>query len=633
MFRKLLTSVACVLLVSGAAFAQGTLTGTVTDSRTGETLPGVNVAIVEIERGAATDADGQFTINNVPAGTYTLRASFIGYKQSSQQVQAPASGEQVVNLTLEEDIFGLEEVVVTGVGVGTETTKLGFSVGKVSGEDLEEVTATDPGNALRAKIPGITVVQASGDPASSPSIRLRGSTSISGSQDPLVIVDGVITSGSLRDINMQDVKSIEVVKGAAASSLYGSLAGNGVIQVITKSGGGTGGTPQITVRSEYGQSQLANEYPLATKHPYENDYTLDEAGNIVSWPSFDNYAEDRQWDNEYPVLYDNPEAVFTNKPYNNNYFSLANSTDEFSYRASFDNLNAGQILEPIDDYKRNTFRLNADYTPSDQFIANFNASYIDVSSPNIAGLEQGQGANYFYSVLTAQPFIDFTQKNEDGTFSNSPTGYGVQGSNFQNPLYVAQNRDRTFNRERIIAGATLTYNVTDWLAINGSQSLDKSFVDNTTFYPIGYQTPTPSPGINDGYEYQRDTEDYVAVSQLWAEASQNFGDFNVSSTLKYLYEDRHYVWFQAEGSQYISKGIRDIGSLNPDTYSIDSYVQDVRVENIILTADIDYQDKLIVGAMVRRDGSSGFGAEERWQTYYRGSLAYRITEDLDINNI
>ncbi|MGD8428262.1 MAG: carboxypeptidase-like regulatory domain-containing protein, partial [Balneolaceae bacterium] len=557
MLRKLLSVALAMLLFPAVIMAQsGSVTGTVIDQSTGETLPGTNVVLQELQRGSATDTDGNYTIDNVPNGSYTLVATFVGYKKYQTTVQV--SGATTVDISLKPDYFGLEEVVVTGVGQGTQTTKLGFSVGKIDEKQLQEVPATDPGNALRGKVAGVTVVQASGDPSAGPDIRLRGSTAIStaADQDPLIIVDGVITDGNLRDINMEDVKSIEVVKGAAAASMYGSLAGNGVIQIITKRNADKAGEPQFTIRSEYGFSDLTKEYPLATKHPYPTDnIQTDGSGHITQWPGFDTYDADSLFDNDYPVIYDNQDKVFKDKPFNTNYFSLANSGEKYNYKASFENMTQGGVLEPIDNYNRNTFRLNADYTPNDKFAAKFSSSYITVKSPRIS--EQGQGDNYFYSVLTAQPFMDLTQKNTDGTYSNKPTGYAIQSSNWQNPLYTAQNRERNFDRDRVIAGVTLEYNLTDYFSVHARQSLDKSYQLWKTYYPVGYQTPTPSAN-NNGSDYRRSIKNSTAVTELWGQFNREFGDFNVKATAKYLYENRDYEWFEAQGSDYIVKGIRDL---------------------------------------------------------------------------
>jgi len=209
---------------------QKTVSGTVSDEN-GLPLPGATVVRAGTSSGTSTDFDGKYQLAaNVGD---VLNFSYVGY--ATQSVTVGASNTYDLSMVLDNT---LDEVIVTGVAIGTSTKKLGFSVGKVNKEELQEVPAADPANALRGKVSGVRIVQASGNPASSPEIRLRGSTSISGNQRPLLIVDGIITDGDLKDIAVEDIESMEVIKGAAAASLYGSLAGNGVIQIITKKGKG-----------------------------------------------------------------------------------------------------------------------------------------------------------------------------------------------------------------------------------------------------------------------------------------------------------------------------------------------------------------------------------------------------------
>ncbi|WP_440999187.1 SusC/RagA family TonB-linked outer membrane protein [Fodinibius sp. SL11] len=632
MLRKLLCLIFFSVVFAGSSLAQGSISGTVTDARTGDTMPGVNVLITELERGAATGAEGNFEIQNVPSGTYTVRATFVGYTPYTTQVEV-GSGEVTLNISLKQDVAGLEEVVVTGVGQGTQTKKLGFSVSKIGETELSEVPSTNVGSALYGKTSGISITSASGDPASSPSIRLRGSTSINGDQEPLVIVDGVITNGGLQDINMQDVESIEVVKGAAAASLYGSLAGNGVIQVITKKAGENTNKPSVTFRTEYGVSQIAKDYPVATTHPWVENATLTSDGNYIdSWPGYGQFDSDRTFDNEYPVSYDNVDAIFTGKAYNTNYVRLGGNSQGFNYSASYEGLTQGGVVEPLEDYKRHSIRFNAEYNEVERFTFSLSSSYVTSEFPYFN--EQGQGANYFYSALTAPPYVSLLEKNADGSYTNNPTGYGVASSNWQNPLYVAENRLRMTDRDRIVGGLTVNYDLTDWLSVNARQSMDRRLQQYNDHTPVGYQTPTPSTFFNNGYEYIEDIDESTYITEVWAQFNQQIGeDINLDGTLKYLYEDRNYTNNWTQGYNYSVSGIRDIGATDPNNYSASSTLEEERVENYIANVDVDYQDKIIVGAMVRRDGSSLFGSEERWQTYYRGSLAYRLTEDIDINNV
>lgn len=631
MLRKLLYTALVMLFLPAAVLAQGSITGTVTDAQTGETLPGANVVLQELQRGTATDANGQFTISNVPEGTYTLAVTFVGYKEFTTSVQV-GSGETVVNPEVEPDYFGLEEVVVTGVGSGTQTKKLGFSVEKVTSEDLESVPALDPANALRGQMPGVSIVSASGNPADAPAIRLRGTTTITGDSSPLIIVDGVITSGSLRDINMEDVASMEVVKGAAAASIYGSLAGNGVIQITTKRNADKAGEPQVTLRSEYGFSQLAKDYPVATKHPFQTQgIELTDNGKYVeTWPNAKSFDSDRRFDNEFPVLYNNVEAIYTGQPFNSNYVALANTGEKYNYRASYQGLDQGGIIKSADDYKRTNVRLNADYTPNDKLNAKFSASYVKTDAPRFT--EQGQG-NYFYSALTAMPYMDMTEKNENGNYAAVPTGYYIQDSNWQNPLYTAEKRTYAFSRDRIIAGGHIQYNVTDNLSVNARQSLDKTYRTNTEFYPKGFRTSSPTATETKGLEERESITRSTAVSEIWAQYNREFDEFNLGATAKFLHEDRKYESFSSYGYGYPVPGIRDMSALMQSSYQIDSYQRRIKATNYFLNVDLDYQDKIIASGLIRRDGSSLFGVDARWNTYYRGSLAYRITEDLDLPNI
>ncbi len=634
MFKKLL-SLIFLVCVTGSVYAQsGSITGTVTDATTGESLPGVTILLEEISRGTATNIDGEYTINNVPAGTYTLRASFVGFTPFETTVNI-GSGSTQLNIELSEDILGLDEVVVTGVGSGTQTKKLGFSVAKVDDSQLSEVPAADVGSAIAAKIPGVTIVNASGDPANPASIRLRASTSLSDDQSPLIIIDGVITEGSLADINMQDVESIEVVKGAAGASLYGSLAGNGVIQIITKRASNTIDRPQVTLRTEYGFSSLANEYPVATTHPWDETGLVVTDGYVTAWPEWENTnaaGYDGVFDNPYPVNYDNTEEIFTGQPFSTNYVSLANSSGSFNYFASFENYVQSGIVENLDEYERNSVRLNADYLYDDKFKLSFSGSYVSSQYPDID--EQGQGANFFYSALTAPPILDFTETGADGVPLNSGlSGYAVIGSNVQNPLYVASNFTDDFDRERYLVGITASYTVNDWLTLDARQSIDKSYQLRTQRTPVGYQTPTPSTTLNNGYELRQNFQLSSAITEAWATGRWEMDDLNVRLIAKYLYEDRSSEVFTFSGYRYSVAGINSFSALDQTTFSITNNASIERAENFILDTEFDYQDKLILGAMVRRDGSSLFGEDERYQIFYRGSLAYRLTEDFEINNV
>ena len=272
MKKLLLLVVLFVFAGVSTLFAQTrVITGTVTSSVEGEgAIPGVSVMVVGTTIGAYTDMAGKFTLN-VPTNVRTLVFSFIGMKTREVEI----GSQSVINVVLEQDLLNLDEVIVTGVAAGTPKKKMAVSVERVGEEKLKEVYAGSASSVLQGKVSGVTVINSTGNPGSQATILVRGATQITGSQAPLIVLDGAIMEGTLGDINVDDIESIEVVKGASAAALYGSRAGNGVIAVTTRRGNLlTEGRTEVTIRNEYGINRLAKHYDLATHHQYQlaSDY-------------------------------------------------------------------------------------------------------------------------------------------------------------------------------------------------------------------------------------------------------------------------------------------------------------------------------------------------------------------------
>ena len=623
-------------LVVQISFAQDrTISGTVSDDS--GALPGVTVLKKGTSIFTETDFDGNYTIKAKTGDVLVF--SYVGMQTTEKTVNASNN----VSFNMKSNTL-LDEVVVTGVARGTSTKKLGFSLAKVDSEALQAVPASDPANALRGKVAGIRIVQPSGNPAAAASIRLRGSTSISGSQSPLIIVDGIITSGSLKDIAVEDIASMEVIKGAAASSLYGSLAGNGVIQIITKKGKGK---LSVDFKSEYGLSEIARDYPLSTAHPYKNDPLGVRNGDWdgdPTTPETSNFGFDltggggRVLDNDglfdNPYLsenYNNPSNVFTNQPVSTNTISLSGSDEKIKYYLSAQNFKQGGVIEPIDNFTRNTFRSNFTVKATEKLTAKFNGSLTNSKGPSIT--EQGQGANVFYSALVVEPFIDLTEKTADGKFSNAPNGYTVQGSNFQNPLYTQQERDINFKRQRLVFGIDLNYDIDENWSVSAAQSLDKSDTEGYSYTPKGYITPTPTPTLNNGAIQRSESFNKVAITSTQVNYRKEFKDLTVGVSAKYLFENRQFRNISAGGFDFIANGVFNIQNTPLTNRNQSSYFQKEIARNYFLNLDLDYQDKLIFNVLGRRDESSLFGENERIKYYGRASLAYRLTQDIEINNV
>lgn len=364
-------------LVVHTSYAQvKTVTGSVSDGS--GPLPGVTVVVKGTNTGTQSDFDGNYSIKASEGDILEFR--YIGMIPVDRTV----SSSNRIDVVMQENAEALEEVVVTGVAGATSRKKLSVTVASVTAEDLQNVPAGSAASALQGKVAGIQVTNL-GRPGQGSTILLRGAANFYGSQAPLVIMDGIFVEGGLADINVDDIASFEIVKGASASSLYGSRAGNGVI-VITSKRGKIGKT-SVTFRSELGFSEINNFVKTNQSHGYElasdweqyqgqytkyDGVTYSPNYNGVYAASGDNAvigsrteSADGYSDNPYGVYRDFQEAFFKKGTNTTNFASVSTGTDKSRVYFSSENTVADGVLAETDGYTRNGFRFNADYYIND----------------------------------------------------------------------------------------------------------------------------------------------------------------------------------------------------------------------------------------------------------------------------
>ncbi|MES3631062.1 MAG: SusC/RagA family TonB-linked outer membrane protein [Longimonas sp.] len=647
---SLISALALLIFLPGLVSAQeGNISGTVIDGTTEDPLPGATVQIVGTSIGAATNADGEYELVGIPAGEQTVRFSFVGYDALEEQVEVLPGETITVDAALIPGSAELDQIVVTGVSVGTDTRKLGFTVSKVGGDQLQEVPGTDPANALRAKTPGARIVQASGQPGTAPSVRLRGTTTLSGSQEPLVVIDGAITSGGLEDIDMQSVESIEIVKGAAAASLYGSLAGNGVIQIITKRGADDAGTTRVTVRNEFGFTQLANKIDLSDHH---NRGQLDEDGNVVSRdfreqcnPDASNpfFRDDGSPCNINPELpsgvfqnpfdrnFDQQDVLYDSQAFFTNYVSVASRQDNLNYLLSFENSQNDGVVTGVDPYKRRNLRLNVDNQVSDR--VDVAVSLLYSNSDGTDALEQGQGANnLFYGALLSFPDLDLRAPAPEGV--DAPFNPFSTAGNAANPLYRAAVIDRDFGGERLFGNFSVNYDATDWLTLDGQFSWDDDTDTFSTLTPQGTFPTDPASPRSQGALFSFESNERLLTTTFRALLSYDFGDLSTQLVGRYVYEDREIQSQSVSGSDFLARDVPRFGNTDRDNLNVGNEFQaTIRSEDIVGNLVLDYRDRYIVDAVLRQERVSLFGPDARDKTYWRVAGTWRATQDFTIPNI
>ncbi len=651
MLRKLLPVAFClaILFAPGMAIAQNaTISGKVVDAD-GEALIGASVLIQELVIGAATNLDGDYTFE-VPAGqvngqAVTLKAQFVGYTEESRTITL-SPGAQTQNFVLRLDLLRLDEVVVTGVTDATPQKKLAFDVDKLDASAIELAPAANPVSSLQGKIAGASVVSNSGAPGESSSVRLRGTTSLSGSSAPLYIVDGVILGSDQVDIGALDIESMEVVKGAAASSLYGSRAQNGVINITTKRGTDVPlNQTRVTVRNEIGLNSLPNDIQANTAHNLRMNagqtQFVDADGNLNACDTcFANgYGPGTLVDtndsgasfylNPYPgQQFDAFDEFFDPGNTFSNFISVSQNSAKTNFFASFTNYDEAGIIAGLDGYNRKSFRLNLDHRVNQDLFVSASSFYSQSTNdtPNASINADNTFFNPFFGLMFTSPLSNLGQRDENGQLSVQADPLAVE----ENPLYVIENTELFNNRSRILGNFRVRYSPLDWVDLEGNLSYDRSDRDSRQFQDRGFQSIDPS-SVNDGRIERRNAVQEALNGDFTASMRRTFGDMTTRMQLKYQVEQDDFYSEGIIATNLIAAGIPDLSNIQTgegDNRTVFSTETAVRSEGYYATLDADYADKYIGSFLIRRDGSSLFGEDERWHNYFRFSGAYRVSEEL-----
>ena len=629
-FVALLAAAALVLSASPADAQSAVFTGRVLSS--GQPVGGATVSLPELGVGAITSLDGRYSftvdVSTRSGRTVNLTARFIGYRPKAAPVTL-AAGRTEKDFDLEKDVLNLEQVVVTGVSDATSTRKTAFSVGVVDAEQLKASPASSPIMSLAGKVAGADVtVGSSAQPGSEPAIRLRASTAMTGRQDPLVIVDGTITRLGLADINTQDVERVEVIKGAAASSLYGSDAANGVIQIFTRRGANLAeGQRIVTVRNEVGSSWLPKMIARNNSHEYDLDaagkFSLDANGNRV--PSADRIA-----DNAYPAYFDHNAEVFRKSLYMTNYLSVGERRGSTNFAASFENQKETGILQLLSGYGRQNFRLNVDHTLNDEVDFSAGAFYGRSTADQVSD----QGLGVLFGMRFLEPNVDIKALNKDGSPYNAVIKQPPLSGNVINPLYGLANNNVTNDRDRFTGTFKARYRPVLWLTAEANFNYDVSNANGKNFTPLGYLNSSGASGT--GRLSQAVTNQRAYNTGLTLTSVRETKWFTNTSKAAFVYEDQFDNQVRVLATALTVPKVTEFAaaSLDPNNpVQPASFTQATRNKNVFFVTTFDIKDKYIIDGLVRRDESSLFGAEQRGATYHRLSAAYRVSEDFRIPGV
>lgn len=633
--RALRTAAGIALLLSplATAHAQAVIRGTVTTQGTGTPVP-ATVAIQTMGFSSVATEQGRYSLT-IPAARATgqqvvVTARFIGYTPLSKTITL-TNTTQTVDFELKADPFRLNEVVVTGTADGQSVKKLPFSVARVSSEQLKDVPASSPVAALAGKVAGARVALGVGNPGAAPAIRLRGSTNLGvGGSAPLIIVDGVITRFSIADIDAQDIESIEVLKGAAASAFYGSDAANGVLSITTKRGKDVkDGQTRVSVRSEFGTSGINRFVPLNEFH----NFTLNPDGSILTLANGSRPLDGIISDNPYP---NTGEGRYRNQLQewltDGNFYA---SNVQVGYRRGGTNLNSSftsdhnsGVMPFRNGQFRQSARANVDQQINDKMDFGTSVTYSINRNDYDPGSSQG-----WFALLQAPPDINLTRPNGP----NDPVEFNPLLPTWTpnargNPLYGLKNDGYELRRERFLGSANLRYRPTDWLRIEGQYGTDRSNINNESYQFKGYLNSSGLPtdgnlALGSSFNVAENIQGNVIATKLF------FGNLQSTTRATYLLEKQINKGLSASGNVLTVVGVPDLDAVNPDNNFIGSSLTERNAQNYFISQAFDFKDKYVADFLVRRDASSLFGAATRWASFYRMSGSWRWNEDLKIPGI
>lgn len=591
-----------ISVFSNFAFAQNGIrvSGKVIDEANNEPIIGATITVIGGSASTSSDNTGLFTLENVPANS-KLRVSYLGYK--SQEVIAQA--EMTINLSPETN--ALEDVVVIGYGA-VKRKDVTAAISSVSLEDLDERPIVNANQAIQGKAAGVTVSQPSGAPGGGTSIRIRGTTSFNGSNDPLYVVDGV-TVDNINFLSPNDIADMQILKDASSASIYGSRAANGVILITTKQG--RVGNPKITLNALATQNRVTNSItPLNTAQYKE---LMDEIG-IVKLP--DGLTDQTDWFDE----------TFSNGLTQDYQLSISDGSDRIKYFLSGGYVNDKGIVHST-FYKRYNFRGNIENKVRDWLTVNANFSYADY---NGNGMVEGTGSNRGGVVLSAintptfAPIMDpFNPKQ----FYNNFYGLNVT-SPLENLATTGNNRNR---ENRLIGSGSATVHITPGLNFKTLFALDRRNAFSSTFLdPLStswgrnqFGEATDSRNMNTVITFDNTLTYNKSFDKHNFEAMAGTGWLSSNYTNSYIL-----------GSHFRNDLIETLNVANKISWTgTGSSASDWAMMSYFGRLSYNYDGKYLVTANLRSDGSSKLHPSKRWSMFPSVSAAWRLSSEEFLSDV
>jgi TonB-linked SusC/RagA family outer membrane protein len=578
---------ALLLFGSVPAWAQNSVTGKVT-TETGEPIPGVNVLLKGSTDGTITDADGNFTLK---ATEGTLQFSFIGYKPE----EVVLSGQSMVNVTMIEDVTTLQQVVV--VGYGTQEKKdITGAVGLVDQKAFESRPNTQFGTLIQGKTAGVQVISPSGKPSAGFSIRVRGTSSISGSSEPLYVVDGVPSSDT-RSLNPADIESISVLKDASSAAIYGAQGANGVVLITTKKG--KSGTPRVEFNAYTGFSSAWKKLKVLNSEQFRDLMT--EFGQTTDWSQ---YTANTDWQNE----------IFQNGKSQNYQVSISGKSDKTTYYISggWMQQNGSVRSSEMDRYN---FKVNLEQKMNNWLTVGTNLNIMKYHDVDVSDNLNVNSGGVILGMLSTPPNIGIFRPN--GTYTANPF------QDWENPVAGTDGSARNYKNQRLLGNVYAEVNFLPDLKLRSNVGVDYQMGINDYFLdPFKTSYGRVKKGI--GRNGTNLSNYYIFDNTL--SYQKTFGDHKFNALIGSVIQKTLWENNSIEKTGYSSNGIPTTGAASTVVAASNDKSEKSNT-SFISRISYDYQNRYLLTANFRADGSSSFGPNHRWGYFPSVSVGWRLSEE------
>lgn len=574
--------------------------GTILDA-TGMPVIGANVMVKGTTNGTITDMDGKFSLE--VDKNAILVVSYIGY--ANQEIKV--GNQNTLSITMKEDAEALDELVVVGYGTVKKSDLTG-SVGSVSMEDVNKVGITSADRALQGQVAGVQVNARSGQPGESMMIRVRGGNSLSGGNEPLYVIDGMPVEGMSSDINPEDILSMEVLKDASSTAIYGSRGANGVVMITTKRG--KEGKTTVDYNGYIGVSQLRKKLDLLEKDDYiamVNEVSVNDGNGILITPEQAALLPNNDWQ----------DLAYQTALTHSHQFSVSGGNDKTKVYSSLNYMNQEGIIKGS-NYNRFALRINGDQKITDKISLNASVAYSYGTQNTANSNADGYGA-IAYTAMVMPPIQEIKDEYRNYTvFSGTPWG----GTN---PVGMAELYKNQNINSRLLANLSLSWDIIEGLNFRVNAGAEVVASESDRYIPIGLS----AGGQLDGDASKSKSNYYTLINENILTYNKTFNDIHALNVMGGItFQSYEYNSLSGSGTGFL----RDVYETNNLGVAMtpgipSSGYSDYRMASFLGRVNYGLMDRYLLTVTARYDGSSKFSKNHKFAFFPSAALAWRVSEE------